>query len=71
MDLSVYDHSGVQVKEDPRLTPEYKAKVVEGLGFASEWSVRHPELTEGDACAQGRGFLVRGFPSDDGAVRAA
>ena len=51
VDLSVYDHSGVQVKEDPRLTPEYKAKVVEGLGFASEWAVRHPELTEADVQA--------------------
>ena len=32
-DLSVYRYSGKDVKEDPRRTPEYREKVLEGLGF--------------------------------------
>ena len=29
-DMSVYQHSGVDVKEDPRRTAEYRERVLEG-----------------------------------------
>ena len=32
-DISVYRYSGMDVKEDPRRTSEYRTKVVDGLGF--------------------------------------
>ena len=32
-DLSVYRHCGRGTTEDPRRTPEYRRRVVEGLGF--------------------------------------
>ena len=66
-DLSVYRYCGVEIKEDPRRTPEYKAKVVDGLGFGK--GKTRPGLTEADmeACREVLGrkasaFWVEGTP---------
>ena len=50
-DLGVYQHSGFEVKSDPRRTKEYRDKVLEGLGFGQDCKERHPELSEADIAA--------------------
>ena len=50
-DLEVYRLSGETVSSDPRRTPEYREKVLEGLGLGKEWREKHPALTEADVAA--------------------
>ena len=45
-DLPVYKYSGVKLKEDPRRTPEYRKKVVDGLGFGQ--ACKRTDLTSDD-----------------------
>ena len=51
-DLSVHRYCGAEIKEDPRRSPEYRKKVLDGLGFG-EGQTR-PDLTEEDmrACRE-------------------
>jgi hypothetical protein len=51
-DLEVYRLSGETVSSDPRRTPEYREKVLEGLGLGKEWREKHPALTEADVAAR-------------------
>ena len=51
VDLAVYSHSGVRVDKDPRITEDYRNRVVEGLGFGAGQRDRHPELSEADIAA--------------------
>jgi len=46
VDLSVYDYSGEEVKEDPRRTEEYRQRVVAGLGFDDP--AKRPDLSAAD-----------------------
>jgi len=48
-DLSVYRYSGKDVKDDPRRTPEYRKKVLDGLGFGEGQT--KPGLTDTDMAA--------------------
>ena len=48
-DLSVYRYSGKDVKSDPRRTPQYREKVLSGLGFGPGQT--KPGLTEADMAA--------------------
>ena len=57
-DLSVYDFSGQRVEQDPRLVQDYKDRVLEGLGFGSEWKVKRSDLSEA-AVAAVREVLAR------------
>jgi hypothetical protein len=66
-DISVYKYCGIEVKEDPRRTAEYRQKVVEGLGFGKGQT--RPGMTEADmeACREVLGrkagaFWVEGTP---------
>jgi hypothetical protein len=62
-DLEVYRLSGETVSSDPRRTPEYREKVLEGLGLGKEWREKHPALTEADvALRAGRFFPGRLLP---------
>lgn len=49
-DLSVYRLSG-SVVTDPRRTPEYRAQVVQGLGFGDNWKETRPYFSESDVQA--------------------
>ena len=48
-DLSVYRYCGREIAEDPRRTPEYRKKVIDGLGFGEGSS--KPSLAEKDMAA--------------------
>ena len=48
-DISVYKHTGRSVTEDPRITEEYRQKVVEGLGYGKD--CKHEWLTKADIVA--------------------
>ena len=48
-DLSVYKSSGVKLKEGPRRKPEYRKKVLEGLGFGPD--CKRKDLTADDVKA--------------------
>ena len=68
-DLGVYRLSGCVVKEDPRRTTEYRDKVVEGLGFGSDWKEKKPYLSEADVAVvrevvrrKAAGFWLEGTP---------
>ncbi|CAK9046219.1 Retrovirus-related Pol polyprotein from transposon opus [Durusdinium trenchii] len=50
-DLSVYQYSGQQVKEDPRRTDAYRQEVVKELGFGDDWKERRAGLSEADVAA--------------------
>ena len=50
-DLKVYQYSGHEVSVDPRRAPEYRQKVVEGLGFGADFQVKRPNMTEADVAA--------------------
>ena len=56
--MSVYDFSGQRVEQDPRLVQDYKDRVLEGLGFGSEWKVKRSDLSEA-AVAAVREVLAR------------
>ena len=49
--LEVYQHSGMEVTEDPRRSADYRQKVVDGLGFGANATERHPELSAADVAA--------------------
>ena len=61
MGLSVYRHSGEDIKEDLRRIAEYRKRVLDGLGFGE--GATRPGLTEADMAAcrevlsQGGSFL--------------
>ena len=65
-DLSVYDYSGVEVKEDHRRAKSYKAKVLEELGLTDEKHKEvHPFIRSSTTtrCARlGKRCLVRQEP---------
>lgn len=68
-DLSVYQYSGQQVKEDPRRTDAYRQEVVKELGFGDDWKERRAGLSEADVAAcrevverKSGGFWLEGSP---------
>ena len=47
-DMEVYLHSGEEVTADPRVSEEYRDKVIDQLGFGKDWKEKRPFLTEED-----------------------
>ena len=62
-DLGVYRLSGQKVESDPRRTAEYRAQVVDGLGFDKEGQKKRPEMNNEDiaACREVLGRKAGGF----------
>ena len=49
----------MDVRGNPRLKPECKAKALDQLGFGEDWKVRYPGLTEADLAAVEGCWLAR------------
>jgi hypothetical protein len=66
-DLEVYRLSGEAVKEDPRRTPEYRQRVIDGLGFGENWKDKRPNFSAQDlaACREVLSRKAAGFWLED------
>jgi hypothetical protein len=66
-DLEVYRLSGETVKEDPRRTPEYRQRVIDGLGFGENWKDKRPNFSAQDlaACREVLSRKAAGFWLED------